>query len=256
MYKNKYSIISATTAKPFGIFLFVFFSSGVLVAADLTFLDASNNIDTRNWRVSDGWTNGEHQSCEWQASALSVNEKNLQITISDKVGKTRPIACGEIKTKQLYSYGVYEAKIKAAAGVGLNTAFFTYAGYPSKTMHDEIDFEFLGKDPSKVQVNYWKDGKQNPAIIDLGFDASKDFHDYKFVWRPAKISWFIDGKLVHETKDGADIPSNPQNLFFSLWSSSKTIDKWMGTFAYKAPVSAEFSNVKFTPYNEYIEQNK
>lgn len=240
----------------FSIFFISVFISGSARADDLPFFYGNKKIDTRNWYVSNGWTNGEHQSCEWQADALTDNGDNLQIKISDKAGKTRPIACGEIRTKKLYSYGKYEARIKAATSSGVNTAFFTYAGYPSKTVHDEIDFEFLGKDPKKVQVNYWVDGKQNATMIDLGFDASKDFHNYSFVWTPSKISWFIDDKLVHETASDAKIPTHPQNIFFSLWTSSKNIEQWMGEFIYKSPLTAEFSSIKFTPYNEYIKQNK
>lgn len=224
-------------------------------AEELLFFYGNKKIDTRTWYVSDGWSNGDYQACEWQEKSLSETRGNLRITISDKAGKTRDISCGEIRTKERYSYGKYEASIKAAKGVGVNTTFFTYAGYPSKTVHDEIDFEFLGKDTTKVQVNYWVDGKQNPKIIDLGFDASKEFHDYSFVWSPSKIKWFIDGKLVHETKDGADMPTHPQNLFFSLWTSTKTMKDWMGEFIYEAPIHGEFSGVKYTPYNEYITKN-
>ena len=49
--------------------------------------------------------------------------------------------------------------MKAAAGSGLNTGFFTYIGPTHKQPHDEIDFEVLGKDPSKVQINQYVDGK-------------------------------------------------------------------------------------------------
>ncbi|MEK6746104.1 MAG: family 16 glycosylhydrolase [Pseudomonadota bacterium] len=234
------------------LFFAVFIFCNSAHAEDMQFFYGNKKIDTRNWYVSNGWSNGDYQSCEWREDALSANDKNLRITISDESGKIRPIACGEIRTKQLYSYGKYEARIKAAKGIGVNTAFFTYAGYPSKTVHDEIDFEFLGKEPTKVQVNYWVDGKQNPKILDLGFDSSADFHDYSFVWSPSKIKWFIDGKLVHETKDGDDMPSHPQNLFFSLWTSSKVMKDWMGEFTYEAPIDAQFSAVKYTPYNEYI----
>lgn len=244
---------------PVGTYFFilsfaVFTSSNTAYADELPFFYGNKKIDTRTWYVSDGWSNGDYQACEWRKDALTANDKALRITISDKGGQVRPVACGEIKTKERYSYGKYEARIKAAKGVGVNTAFFIYAGYPNKDVHDEIDFEFLGKDTTKVQVNYWVDGKQNPKLIDLGFDASEDFHDYSFVWSPSKIKWYIDGKLVHATKDGADIPTYPQNLFFSLWTSTNKMKDWMGEFVYKNPIHAEFSEIKFTPYNEYIKK--
>jgi endo-1,3-1,4-beta-glycanase ExoK len=255
MQNNIHKIFSATTIKLLGAFLLILIGCSSANAAILPFFYFNNKIDTRNWYVSDGWSNGQHQSCEWRAKSLSADGENLKITVSKEKATDRTVACGEIRTKELYSYGTYEARIKVAKGVGLNTSFFTYAGYPSPTLHDEIDFEFLGKDTTKVQVNYWKDKKQNPAMIDLGFDASENFHDYKFVWEPTRISWYIDGKLVHETKKDAAIPTNPQNLFMSLWTSSKILDQWMGTFNYKSPVNAKFEWVSFTPYDEIAPAN-
>lgn len=257
MCKTQCDVIFSAISKLFWFALFMFIGCGSVIAADLPFFYANHKIDSRSWYVSNGWANGNYQSCEWRADALSASGENLKFTVSNKGGKIRPIGCGEIRTKTAYSYGTYEARIKTVAGTGLNTAFFTYVGYPSKTIHDEIDFEFLGKEPTMVELNYWVDGKPDPSKtkIKLGFDASKGFHDYKFVWTPTKISWFVDGKLVHETKDGAVMPTHPQNLFMSLWTSSKSISQWMGTFAYKSPVSAEFEWVKFTPYNKNNNKN-
>jgi len=84
-------------------------------------------------------------------------------------------------------------------------------------------------------------------LFQLGFDASKAFHNYRFIWEPTRIRWYIDGKLVHESKAGAVMPSNPGRIFLSLWSGSKLVNKWLGPFDYKNAVSAEYAWVKFTP---------
>src|SRR3546814_5746693 len=65
--------------------------------------------------------------------------------------------------------------------------------------HDEIDFEFLGKSPRQVQVNYYTAGKGgHETMIDLGFDASEDFHTYAFEWRPDSIRWFRSEEHMSE----------------------------------------------------------
>jgi len=219
-------------------------------AEEIPFFATYPNIDLSRWYISSGWANGEHQSCEWRAGNVSAQDKALRLTLSDKGALKRKWSCGEIQTKALYSYGRYEARMKTAAGSGLNTAFFTYIGPPQGVPeHDEIDFEFLGKDSKTVQLNYYRKGQGgHEHIVDLGFDASEDFHDYAFDWLPEKIIWYIDGKQVHETQTGAtDIPVNPSKIYLSLWSNAPSINKWMGPFTYNGPYTADYEWVKFTP---------
>jgi endo-1,3-1,4-beta-glycanase ExoK len=218
-------------------------------AADIPFFLPYPKIDTGRWQISNGWSNGSYMSCEWRADAVTVHDDNLLLTLSDRGDKLRPYACPEIHTKSTSGYGTYSARIRTAAGSGLNTTFFTYVGPGvGAAIHDEIDFEFLGKDTHSVQLNYYVDGKpQDGTIIQLDFDASAAFHDYSFTWETSKIRWYVDGKLVHETKENSPLPSHPGRIYLSLWSGSKEEDDWLGKFTYTAPISAEFSSVKYTP---------
>lgn len=221
-------------------------------ADDIPFYTYRGIIDKSLWYVSNGWSNGDHQSCEWREKALSENNKGLRITLSDKGGKIRPIACGELHSHENFGYGRYEARMKTAEGSGLNTAFFTFTGPPlGDKEHDEIDFEFLGKNPRLVQASYWRNAvNYDIKVIDLGFDTSADFHDYVFEWHPDKIIWYADGKIIHETSGKNPIPVNPGKLYFSLWSGAKSIDDWLGPFAYTTPKTAEIAWVKFTPFKK------
>jgi endo-1,3-1,4-beta-glycanase ExoK len=216
---------------------------------DMPFLVQGSGIDMNNWYISNGWANGDWQSCEWRRDAISVMDKNLQLKLSDKGGKIRPIGCAEIHTNKLSGYGSYEARMRVAKGSGLNTAFFTYVGPPTGSkQHDEIDFEFLGKDTTTVQLNYYVNGQGNHGkIIKLGYDASKEFHNYKFEWNPNKIRWYIDDKLVYETPMNEIIPANPGHIYFSLWSGVPANEDWLGPFKYQAPVAAEVVWTKYTP---------
>jgi endo-1,3-1,4-beta-glycanase ExoK len=218
-------------------------------AINLPFFLPYPKIDSGRWYVAHGWSNGSIQSCEWRKQALSGGENNtLKLTLSDKGGKVSPTSCAEMATTVKYGYGSYAARIRAAKGSGLNTAFFTYVGPAQKSpVHEEIDFEFLGKDTRMVQLNYYLNGKpQGATFIKLDYDASEEFHDYTFVWEPKKIRWYIDKKLVHETPDGAIIPTRPQHIFVTLWSGSHQVDEWLGPFEYKNDVTAEFEWVKYT----------
>ena len=156
-------------------------------------------------------------------------------------------------TKDLTGYGFYEARMQTAAGSGLNTNIFTYIGPPTGSPeHDEIDFEFLGKDPHTVNINYFANGQgKHEVIIALGFDASQALHDYAIEWAPNKIRWYIDKKMVYETPDGATLPRNPPRLYLSLWSGSSIEDSWMGSFNYREPVTAQVEWAAYTPAGQH-----
>src|SRR3546814_2282829 len=115
--------------------------------------------------------------------------------------------------------------------------------------HDEIDFEFLGKSPRQVQVNYYTAGKGgHETMIDLGFYASEDFHTYAFEWRPDSIRWFVDGRQVHEeTGQRGPLPSTPGKIFLHAWAG-KNLDGWLGRVSYPGrPLVAEVDCIAFRP---------
>ena len=81
---------------------------------------------------------------------------------------------------------------------------FTYSGKPLTPVHDEIDFEFLGRDPQNAHLTYFRNGaRHKEEIKPIGSDGSQAFHHYAFLWLPGGISWYIDGKLVRSVR-GAD----------------------------------------------------
>jgi endo-1,3-1,4-beta-glycanase ExoK len=220
-------------------------------AEDIPFFASVGKIDRSVWNLSHGWSNGEHQSCEWRAANITQGmDGQMAMHLRETGREGRKVGCGEIQAKDVTHYGRYEARMKTAKGAGLNTAFFTYVGPPHGVAeHDEIDFEFLGKEPRRVEVNYHRAGQNmGPFKIDLGFDASEGFHDYVFEWYPDRIVWFVDGEQVFETPEGADIPSNAGRIMFSLWSGGQPANEWLGRFKYKRPVSAEVEWVRFTPF--------
>src|SRR3546814_9511642 len=84
----------------------------------------------------------------------------MTITLTNTGASGRRFASGEYQSRRFFGYGRFEARLKAIAAPGIVTGFFTYTG-PSfdGDPHDEIDFEFLGKSPRQVQVNYYTAGK-------------------------------------------------------------------------------------------------
>jgi endo-1,3-1,4-beta-glycanase ExoK len=216
-----------------------------------SFFDPFDRLDTGRWYVSDGWTNGDHQGCTWSRNNVSVSKGVLQLLLGKATDRLRPYRCAEIKTNATLGYGVYEARIRTAGGSGLNSAMFTYSGQPLTSVHDEIDFEFLGKATGSVQLNYYVGGHGGrESAPTLGYDATTGFHNYVFDWSAHGIKWYIDGRLVRES-NGPDLPVTPGQFFLSLWNGTKNVDGWLGAFdPSKTPVAMDIDWIGFTREGE------
>ncbi len=218
-----------------------------LAAGSGSFIDKFDKLDAGRWYVSDGWANGAHQNCAWSKKEVSVSDGYLNVGFTKSPGAdNRDYICGELQTTTNYSFGTYEARVKTPAGSGLNAAFFTYVAPPKASVHDEIDFEALLKDTSKVQTGGFANNKgvksQTP---DLPYPSDSDFIDYAFVWSPDKLQYYVNGKLVHEVTDVAQVQTQPQRIYFSLWSSD-TLTDWMGPFSDPGTVKMQVDWVAYT----------
>lgn len=213
-----------------------------------SFLEEFDELASDRWYVSDGWSNGDHQNCTWSKDQVSVEDGVLSLGFATEGYKDRDNVCGEVQTHERYGYGTYEVRMKAVEGSGLNTGFFTYIGPVHKKPHDEIDFEVLGKDPSRVQVNQYVDGKNvgDEELVEVPGGAASEFNDYAFVWEEGRIAWYVNGELVHEATDPDKLPSHASKIYLSLWGSD-TLTSWMGAFeAPGEPVAAQIERVAFT----------
>ncbi|MBA3040807.1 MAG: family 16 glycosylhydrolase [Rhizobiaceae bacterium] len=211
-----------------------------------SFVEEFDTLDTALWYVSDGWNNGPHQNCTWSKTQVAVANGALELTFDKRQMGEREHVCGEIQTRSRFGYGTYEVRMKSAEPSGLNSAFFTYIGPTDKKPHDEIDFEVLGKDTSKVQLNQYIAGKGgNEALADVPGGASTAFNDYAFVWEKNRLRYFVNGRMVHEVTDPAKIPTNAQKIFLSLWGTD-TLKDWMGAFSYSSPSKMQVERLAFT----------
>lgn len=211
-----------------------------------SFVEEFDTLDKAIWYVSDGWNNGAHQNCTWSKDQVAVTGGKLELSFDAKKLGERDYACGEVQTKKRFGYGTYEVRMKAATGTGLNSAFFSYIGPADKKAHDEIDFEVLGKNTSRVQLNQYVAGKGgNEKLVDVAGGADADFNDYAFVWQKERLRYYVNGALVHEVTDPKVLPNNAQKIFLSLWGTD-TLSGWMGKFAFAGPTKLEVERLAFT----------
>lgn len=128
----------------------------------------------------------------------------MDIRLDNVASSGQPYSSGEYRTTGYYGYGCYEASFKPVPRSGVVSSFFTFAGpYDNggNGKHNEIDFEFLGRDTNAVQVNFWTNddaySRTHERLFPLFFDASAAFHRYGFKWTSKSIAWFVDGAFTY-----------------------------------------------------------
>lgn len=154
--------------------------------------------------------------------------RHAALTFTRQKSSVRDFSSAAIASRESYSYGRFSACIKPAASSGLITGVFLHRNAPRQ----EIDIEFLGKDTKRMLVNvFYNPGpagtkleygyRGTPALIDLGFDAASDFHEYEIEWMPHGICWRVDGAVVHRRAlwEPTPIPDQPLEFNVNLWHS-------------------------------------
>ncbi len=190
--------------------------------------------------------------------AISVPGEGMKLELAKGGNGDKGYSSGSIATKTdpdaQYQYGRFEIEMKPAKGSGMITAFFLYRFDPWQ----EIDAEILGRDPTKLLVNvYYNPGEEGdlynyglrgtPVLVDLGFDASLDFHRFAIEWEKEEIRWFVDDKLVHVRHEGrpTPIPHLPMRLHANLWPCCS--EELAGPFTEASvPATAELRSVSIS----------
>ncbi len=160
---------------------------------------------------------------------IEVDSQDVtQLTFREQTTAVRLFTSGAIVTQQKLLFGKFIATLKPTNVPGLVTGMFLHRNSP----HQEIDIEFLGKDTTKMLVNvFYNPGLEGtkleygyrgtPVLIDLGFDGSKEFHQYEIEWHENILRWHVDGHVVYERVqwDPTPIPNLPMEFNVNIWYS-------------------------------------
>ena len=215
----------------------------------VTVADFSNGKQ-KSFFASDGWCNGSPFDVTWSKQNVSYDEGGAKLFISQ--GEDDKLYGGELRSSAHYWYGDYEITMKPEPKKGTCSSFFVYTG-PSEVNengepnpHDEIDIEFLGKDTTHVQFNFFVDGKGgNEYKYDLGFDASKEYHTYGFRWTESYITWYVDGTPVYRVDETAKkpLPKTPGRMMMNYWSGTEEARLWMGEYEHESDTQGSYYKV-------------
>ena len=214
---------------------------------NFTLLQPMDQDESGFWNIADGWSNGLPFLNGWCNTQVAFVDSKMQLSLDNLPCAGENTAGAEYRSNDFYGYGYFEVRMKAANGNGVVSSFFTYTGPSDGNVHDEIDFEILGNDTTRLQVNYWVNGVEHPQFITLGFDAAADYHTYAFDWRADGIKWYVDGVLVHSvTSTDGTLPTTPGRIVSNIWACDATI--WCGQFTVdQLPAQASYDWIGYRP---------
>ena len=203
--------------------------------------DAFKTLDPTYWERMDT-TFFCNQAVFSPNNVVLLGQGGVKLDINREVAQDRAFTAADLTTKDTpearFKYGRFEAVFKPAKEPGVVSSFFLYRFDPWQ----EIDAEFLGNDTTKMLINvFYNPGQEGdlynyglrgtPVLIDLGFDASLDFHRYAIEWEPEELRWFVDDKLVHVRRADAPtpIPHLPMRFHVNTWPTCS--EELAGKFA-------------------------
>ncbi|CAF3623255.1 hypothetical protein SNK03_011358 [Fusarium graminearum] len=143
----------------------------------------------------------------------------------------------EIDTTRLdLHWGSFRAGIKLTDVKGTCAAFFWYFNDTQ-----EIDIEFLSQEfdhgrgvypanlvvqsRASMEAGYDASKTGNFKRVDLDFDPTESFHEYRFDYIPGHVLFYADSKLLAQM-NGSDMPTSGGHLILQHWSNGNPL--WSG----------------------------
>lgn len=173
-------------------------------------------LNRQDWNVElhePGWVNNELQSYVDNPENIYLQDGSLvlkPVEIQNPDG-TVSYTSGRVNTqnKHDFKYGIFEARAKVPEGQGFLPAFWMmptnenlYGQWPRC---GEIDImEVLGNDTTRSYgtLHYGNPHSQSQAGCTLTEgNFSDEYHTFAVEWLPDRISWYVDGQLIHTEND-------------------------------------------------------
>ena len=173
--------------------------AGLARADGTSFSDDFTPLDTSLWSVQ-AHTLGRGYL---DPDNVGVDGDNLTIRMP-----ARTLNGGEVSTNELYGYGSYAARMKLPYAPTSITGFFLYK---SPDYQSEIDVEVYNDSSQRIMFTTYANGSQtHTQTMQLPFDPTRDFHEYRFDYAPDSISFYVDGQLMKIWSDG--LPQTSMHL--------------------------------------------
>ncbi|KJZ75350.1 hypothetical protein HIM_05276 [Hirsutella minnesotensis 3608] len=182
-------------------------------------------------------------------TTLKYGDKGAVFSIDkEKQGPT-------IETDKYMFFGRVDVTLQSAPTQGLITSIVL-----ESDALDEIDWEWIGSETTKVQTNYFRhgaDGTWDRGGVHTVSNPASSFHKYSIEWTKEKLEWFIDDKSIRSLSYAdakGKFPQTPMKVKLGTWVVSKSnpegTQKWAGGAAEfdKGPFEAFYKSVTIVDY--------
>lgn len=221
----------------------------------LAWEDNFDSFDTSKWTLmTHSW---DGNLAQFSVDNTRFKDGVASILLTREDGDTKkPFRGVEMRSKSTITFGKLETRARFAKGSGvISAAVLIYTPWPADDWN-ELDMEYLAG-RSRMQFNAMVytgvpvtkpvttsvSPTQYPKLVDLGFDATADFHVYTIEWTPSSVRFLVDGDVKHEWSEQISLMKLPQNLLLTIWASSSAA--WAGALADDAaPTQADFDWVR------------
>ncbi|KAJ2906210.1 glycoside hydrolase family 16 protein [Zalerion maritima] len=203
-------------------------------------------------------TNAISDSTKFTGEGEDGGDPGLILTVSNGLEEGM-VPSAEISSDRLdMFYGTYRAGMKLTDVDGTCAAFFWYFNDTQ-----EIDMEFLSTefnyDNDTYPVNlvlqsreaaadgYDAAGTNDFAKVDLPFNPTTDFHEYRLDFITDRVVFYADGQAL-ATMNGSAVPTSAGHLMLSHWSNGNPL--WSGgPPETDAPISVSYVKAYFNSSN-------
>ena len=200
-------------------------------------------LDTENWNILVREDSKHNELQYYVPDEAFIHDGCLRLRSRIRDYGSKQYTSGRVDTSGKFApvYGRFEIRAKLPGGKGLWPAHWLYPQHRDWAMerlmaeaieqgderlipeerpwYSEIDImEFLGHEKNVIYgtLHYHKfngEKKSTSGKTDGDVDYTADFHLYALEWEPNEMRWYVDGALIHSTKEG--IPHAPHYLILN-----------------------------------------
>jgi hypothetical protein len=188
----------------------------------------SNGYDYAKWGTPfDGgvYWNG---AFTWDDADVGVRNGEMQVTMTNHGGWWTAGGFNSFKAGNTITYGKIEFDAKVPNEQGTMTAILTWPATDVWPADGEIDILETPGNDNMFSTHYegpngehWYD-----SVRSSSYDASQ-WHHYEMTWLPNRLTVEVDGQLMAEWTDPAQIPDVPHG-FGAMGFVGAGFDQWMG----------------------------
>jgi Glycosyl hydrolases family 16 len=227
---------------------------------NVPFISHFDSLNRGDWDVTN--SSFPENGCKMTESQVICKKAKLTLIVEkNNQNEDKKFKGGGISSTKFYKYGEFTVRLKSKTVPGTVTFFNLMNKWQFFYWEQKgINVIFLGGNQNQITLNVrdFKASKEKSQDFNhqynLGFNSSKDFHDYTVFWSKDSISLKVDGKWACSEKR---VKINEEmNFMISHWAApqdNKGMIDWLGPLDYKN-LPSEMS-VEFMSYNPINNSN-